>query len=116
MPVSIQDASVLLAGAIFKLDLKTQFVNGERTNTPDGARVTVAADDGFSVVTIKQADLARLAPVVGDRIVWFVRPSLWEIDGSRVFGTAFVRLVDFGDVDALQSSLSVLSAAPSGTK
>jgi hypothetical protein len=112
MPVQIQDASVILAGSIFKLDLKTAFVDGVRTSTPEGAKVTIAAEDGFAVVTIKQVDLPKLAPIVGDWVLWLVRPSLWSIDGSQAFSTAFVRVVDYGDLDSLQSTLTSTSSAP----
>ena len=98
----VKDAAVILSGSIIALE----FIKDFETKAQSGAKVTVLYSDGLAIVKLTNDRLAEVSPVPGQQIAWFVRQSPWDIDGKSGMSVQYVRPVDFGDLDALNSVLT----------
>jgi hypothetical protein len=103
MPL-VKDAPLILSGQIIALDLTSDY----ETKAPTGAKVTILAGDGMTVVKLKLDALQAQKPIAGDAVVWYVRPVPYAMEGNSGMSVGFVRNVDMGDLDALHSKLAAL--------
>lgn len=104
---NLPDAPVILTGTVFSLDLTKDF----ETKAHSGAKVSIIADGGVAVVKLSTSELAALAPILGDRVCWYVRYIPYAVDTNTGVTTKFVKLVDAGDLDLVGSTLGQRSAA-----
>jgi hypothetical protein len=110
--MQMQEAPVVLMGEVFAVRATRPDDQGQAT----GAKIAVLALDGATEVKLNPDQLRKVAPVKGDRIVWFVRPRAWAMEGSSGVSFGYVAAVDFGDLDLLQSMLHDSGKTPAATK
>lgn len=103
---NVQDAPVILSGTVIALEVVTKFHNNVRGTDPDGLKVTIIAGDGIAIVKVSQDAVVKLAPALGNKVVWLVRNVPWAMETGSGMVTKFVRPVTFADLDLVNSDLN----------
>lgn len=95
----VADAAVLAVGSVVDLQDSTDFDTKEK----DGVRVLIATGDGFASVKLKLDVAAKIKPVPGRVVAWFLRyGATGGGDRGASSYSTFVREFEPSDLDRLQ--------------
>jgi hypothetical protein len=107
--VSIQDASVPLAGTVVGVEDVTKYETGEHI----GLQFTImAAGGGFALLRIMNEDLTALGrdglvPSPGQQVGVLARPSAWSQErGAGNMRYRYVRLLTVSDLDQIGAAIA----------
>jgi hypothetical protein len=106
----LKEAAVLVAGRIIDVEVVTEF----GTDKYDGKKIVVATGDGFAQVKLNPERVNELQPDFGQAVAWWVRYGAYanrERQSDAQTYSAFVRVVEPGDLDKIAQAGPVKKAA-----